>query len=188
MNTIVKRISIVLTMIIMSIEFSNAQDCGLSFFGVSLGQSQYSVEDYFDNNGIKYSEKEIESADSRLEINQPQMAGVKFKVGCFDFVDDKLVKSRFSSSSGGATRYDTPYYSNFLNYARDLTNKCEIVAKKLMSKYGEPTIVTDNIIEWHIGNCIIELEYEYQHNDMGYGGVDVWVALHLRYYYESQDY
>lgn len=188
MNTIVKRISIVLTMIIMSIELSNAQDCGLSFFGVSLGQSQYSVENYFDDNGIRYSEEEIETADSRLEINQPQMAGVKFKVGCFDFVDDKLVKSRFSSYDGAVTRYDSPYYPKFLTIARDLANKYEIVAKKLMSKYGSPTIVTNNIIEWHLGNCIIELKYIYEHDDMGHGAVLLDTGLHLRYYYESQDY
>lgn len=172
----------------MSIKLINAQECGVSFFGLSLGQSQYSVEDYFDDNGIRYSEKEIKSADSRLEINQPQMAGVKFKVGWFDFVDDKLVKAQFCSYDAGTTNLGTPYYSKFLNYSRDLTNKCEIVAKRLMSKYGEPTIVTDNIIEWHVGNCIIELEYLYENRDIGYGAINVGAGLYLRYYYEIVDY
>lgn len=184
----VKKILVLLAIIFISIKFISAQDYGLSFFGLKLGQSQYSVEDYFDNNGIKYSEKEIESADSRLEINQPQIAGVRFKVGCFDFVDNKLIKAQFCSYDGGATNHGTPYYSKFLNYSRDLANKCEIVAYKLMSKYGAPTIVTDSVVEWHIGNSIIQLEYLYEHRDIGYGGINVWVGLYLRYYYESIDY
>lgn len=184
MNTIVKRISIVLTMIIMSIELSNAQDCGLSFFGVSLGQSQYSVEDYFDNNGIKYFEEEFKGR-TRLEVTRPQIEGVKFDSAGFTFDNNKLSVAKFlCMPKGGTTTYGTPFYIEFLNYAETLANKFEIVVKKLMSKYGNPTLTTDTSVEWHIGDCIIEVEFVFENEDAGYGCIMANTGFHLKYYYE----
>lgn len=153
-------------------------------YGVSLGDSKYSVE-----NGIKAQGKIGEwkysssSQQDYYHITNAKIGGCIFDVGNFFFTNNELCYVVFAS--GETSTVDPSHPSNplaqFENKARNYRLTFEELADLLNDKYGTPFQYSSNMIVWKEGGRKIALEYRYSKENFGYGWYDVQTGVSLKY-------
>ncbi len=154
----------------------------VSFYGVSIGDSKYSVKSSLENQNVKFTEETTKSGNKVFRINKPSIAGIKFDIGSLVFENGYLSSGTFVfMADGGVGNPGMPWESEFLNRAQRLAGYYEMLYQKLYGKYGTPVIDTDNYVEWQKGNTKICLTFDFKYEQDAYGWIDHFVYLDLKY-------
>lgn len=153
-------------------------------YGVSLGDSKYSVE-----SGIKAQGKNGEwkySSSSQMDyyhITNVKIGNCWFDTGNFFIKDNKLC--RVVIGSGDHSTLDPSHPSNplakFENNASKYRRNFEELADLLNDKYGTPFQSSSNMIVWKDDGRKIVLKYSYSKEKNMFGGYDVGTGVSLIY-------
>ena len=155
----------------------------LSAYGVSLGDSKYTVERVLVNKDKKVKYDTSSKGEECITISYPSIASVTFDMASFTFdKNDKLHRICFSSADYGAYGMPgAPWEAIFRSKTEECKNIFLVMSQNLILKYGNPTVSSNQSAIWQMGNKRIELEYTYYYNYNQYNTIDSGVRVGLTY-------